>query len=598
MKALVFAIGALLGLAALAEPQLRVDVTSQPVHANRQFNLLVTATGGALRDLDLPQIEGISIRRDPVRTNNEIKIVGGEVSRVWQGLFVALAEEAGEYELPAIKAQFDNGITQTEPVTIKVLAPPHPRNTPNAQQRSQTSNTSPPAMRGERQPLDDWSDLTWIETDVSATEVYQGEPVLLTMTRWQIDAGDVYFSSAGDGVVAPSLHGFYAVELQDDRERTNRNGYPYGKFVYRRLLFPTETGSLTIGSWGWDGQAALRGLFARGRTRHNYQLRADPIRIEVKPLPESPPDFSGAVGQFNVTTRLSPEEVEVGQPAEYVITIQGRGNAQSVSSPLLPELDNALVSGPEVRVLPRNSDTPMRVGKEFVVEIVPRTAGSLVLPPVSYVYFNPVLEEYDRVETKSHRLRVLPGDDDRTRIVADGGETSNVGEVDGTGPVLHPIVTNPGPLYAARPGLFWFVASCVAPALAYGALALVVLRRRALRENPAAARAHFARTRSQKRLAEVADSPAPAQELSKALTGFVADKLNVAEWGLTPPDVESLLREHGISEELIQGIQKTLRACERVSYASARLSPDEVDALMQGTLVNMDRLEDELQEKA
>src|SRR5207302_4569636 len=50
-----------------------------------------------------------------------------------------------------------------------------------------------------------------------------------------------------------------------------------------------------------------------------------------------PPSFSGAIGNFTMTTDAKPKTVQVGDPITITSTISGRGNFDRVNAPVLED---------------------------------------------------------------------------------------------------------------------------------------------------------------------------------------------------------------------------------------------------------------------
>src|SRR5207237_5080040 len=64
----------------------------------------------------------------------------------------------------------------------------------------------------------------------------------------------------------------------------------------------------------------------------------EPVALEVKPLPKNaPPSFSGAIGNFTMTTDAKPKTVQVGDPITITSTISGRGNFDRVNAPVIED---------------------------------------------------------------------------------------------------------------------------------------------------------------------------------------------------------------------------------------------------------------------
>ena len=85
--------------------------------------------------------------------------------------------------------------------------------------------------------------------------------------------------------------------------------------------------------------------------------------------------------------------------------------------------------------------------------------------------------------------------------------------------------------------------------------------------------------------------------LAPLLMGFVADKLDIPEAGLTAADVARHFAEHGLGADKADNLARILRSCERAQYGAARLSASEVEALVQGAALCMDELDSALKKE-
>ena len=68
------------------------------------------------------------------------------------------------------------------------------------------------------------------------------------------------------------------------------------------------------------------------------EVKSEPVPLEVKPLPPSaPPQFSGAIGNFTMTTEAKPTNLQVGDPITVTSTVSGRGNFDRVNAPVVED---------------------------------------------------------------------------------------------------------------------------------------------------------------------------------------------------------------------------------------------------------------------
>ena len=78
--------------------------------------------------------------------------------------------------------------------------------------------------------------------------------------------------------------------------------------------------------------------FGQFGERREVEIKSDPVAFEVKPLPpNAPANFSGAIGNFTMTTEAKPKSVQVGDPITVTSTISGRGNFDRVNAPALED---------------------------------------------------------------------------------------------------------------------------------------------------------------------------------------------------------------------------------------------------------------------
>ena len=86
----------------------------------------------------------------------------------------------------------------------------------------------------------------------------------------------------------------------------------------------------------------------QGYETHSVELLSLPLSLEALPLPEirKPEEFRGAVGRFNLNVEVSPNEVMVGEKVTMKIIITGEGNFDTVSRPVMKDVDGFKVYTP------------------------------------------------------------------------------------------------------------------------------------------------------------------------------------------------------------------------------------------------------------
>lgn len=565
----------------IAEPSVKASVDRTTVSVGRTFVLNIEASGDSVGIPAIPDIDGLEIDKRPPRTSSstQISMINGRSSivRTIQYGYYARATRVGMVTIPAISVEVDGQTLSTEPILLTVAAP---------QQRDAADDASRGSAATRRSPQEadelTWEDVATIESDVDKREVFQGEPVQLTLSLWRLRYPGLYVR--GQDIRPPETEGFYATPLQLTRDTRDRNGHTYEVSFYTQILYPTTAGDLRIGALTWEGVGSY------GFSQQRLSLEAPPIGIKVKPLPEQPAGFSGAVGTFTISAQLSKTEALQGVPITLTVRVSGRGNPDAIDIPPVSGLDRAYVADPVKGV--QSIETPNGPGSEksFTYTITPLEPGDLVIPSISFCYFDPVAAAYKTESTQAFTVRVLPSAEATpARVAAAPPDTQATVNV--VGDDIQPIITDVGTLYPSRRS--GVVAPLIAgvPVFAYGGLALFMRRKRRFENDTGFARGYRARSKAQKRLRSVSTAQEPSEELYRAVTDFVADEFNVSASGMTSSDVEQLLGSRGFENDLIEAFRKILRACERARYASVQLSADEIGALVQAAGQAMDRLD-------
>ncbi|MBX7257072.1 MAG: BatD family protein [Candidatus Hydrogenedentes bacterium] len=571
-----------------------IEVSPDSVEAGEAFILKVRVTGGNLESLTFPDIDGLVFSRKATTTAAQLRRTPQGVSQVSEFGFMVETQKPGTFQIPSITANVDGKDIVSNAVSITVTE----ATTPRRRQQDTTPHGSAmapvsPNTDGNRDRVPTLDDLMVISADVDKREVYQGEPIVLTLTLmfmtspYEIDPTMLANSF-------PSLTGFYALPREPEEvvppETRTENGFVYEVHYFKQTLFPTTSGDLEIGAWQWQGQLRLRGSRSQP-----LELTSEVIPIHVKPLPERPANFSGSVGEFRLEATIDKSRVIQGVPVDLVVRIVGDGNPDAVGAPKLPVMDWAYIGDVEKDLGQQSAGIGAGVDQRFIYPVTPLEAGSKTIPEIEYCFFNPANGAYETAKANSLELTVLPSaEPEHKGVTGAGDETSGV---KGSSGDIDDIVAFPGELN--RRGSLVLTTSLVTamPPVAYAVLALFLRRRRRLATDTAFARSYRARARLKTALESVRSSHEPPAALFRAVVGFIADKFDVAEAGMTSIDTQKLLEQNGVSLETSAALVKILRSCERAAYASTGLSQDELSALLEGASVNLDALEAELKRR-
>lgn len=181
-------------------------------------------------------------------------------------------------------------------------------------------------------------------------------------------------------------------------------GTRYRVFTYRRALFP-----LTPGSYEVPGATLRYTAYAEadyGRPRQ-VLLTVAPARFLAVPLPRAgqPVGFNGVVGVFRDSLWTDGSPLRVGDPFTVTVRVAGVGNLDLLPRPDL-SIAWATVTPAVERVAWDSAGTVVRGATEFDWVVTPRISGELVIPEVTYPYFDPSTARYDAAQTAPMRVVV------------------------------------------------------------------------------------------------------------------------------------------------------------------------------------------------
>ncbi len=187
------------------------------------------------------------------------------------------------------------------------------------------------------------------------------------------------------------------------------NGEARFNIVYKSRALAKSPGVFTIDSANQlvnlqTGSIGF-GIFQTPRVEQ-LSVESNRPQITVRALPPAPPGFSGGVGEFRLVSKVVPERAAVGEPVTWTLELSGTGNWPDLAG--LPARE---VSNDFQVVQPKAKRTPAE-GKLFDVTLsedvvlVPTKAGSYVLGPVNFVYFDPKSGGYKTITAPRTTLTI------------------------------------------------------------------------------------------------------------------------------------------------------------------------------------------------
>ncbi|MBI3542255.1 MAG: protein BatD [Deltaproteobacteria bacterium] len=265
----------------------------------------------------------------------------------------------------------------------------------------------------------------FIRTEPSKLKAYKGEQVILTYalyTRVQIMNIQVerYPNPAGflkEDIDIPLLRG------RLDYAPSVVNGHEYRRAVLAQYaVFPLQEGTLPIDTFtaklsfqagigmpgSDDDPFAMLNNFFRAMQTATETRSSDRVSLEVAPLPGAgqPANFSGLVGDFDITAVADKTSVRAGEPINVKVKVEGKGHAGS--------LEHLAVAWPQdFELYEDKSNTQyLKSGQSerlFEYMVIPKLKGRYEIPAIELTMFNPDTRAYQVRKSQPIAIEVLEG---------------------------------------------------------------------------------------------------------------------------------------------------------------------------------------------
>ena len=557
------------------------------VEAGGKFRVQFTVNTQNVSGFSAPDFKGFEVIYGPATSSqSSFQMVNGRTSQSSSIIYtyVLLAGNPGTFTIGSASVHVDGKVVKSKPVQVRVLPSGAGgasnggagggnygggRQQPSAPAVSASTNIS-------------GKDLFMTAT-ASRTNVHEQEAILLTYKIYTlVDLTQL------DGKL-PTLDGFQIQEIPLPRTKEfsleQYNGRNYRTVTWSQyLLFPQKSGKLTIPSITYEGVVITRNrnldpieAFFNGQsgyTEVKRKITTPTLTINVTPLPNKPDGFSGAVGQFSLSSSISTQEVDANEAVTLKISVKGNGNMKLISTPDVPFPKDFETYDAKVNDNFQLTRSGLAGTKDFEYLFVPRHAGTYEIPASEFIYFDTESRSYKTLKTEAYTLKVNKGKGGAGQSVSNySGQQQDVqqlnqdirfikkGDVD-----LH----QPGDTFF---GTWKCWAAYLLPLLLF--IIVMVLGRKQMKAhaNVALSRGRKAnkvalrRMKTAKKLLDNHDTGKFYDEVLRALWGYVGDKFNMSQESLNKENIEQSLTSRQVPEEQIQQFMKVLNDCEFARYA-------------------------------
>ena len=343
---------------------------------------------------EAPSFENFEVLMGPSQSISS-SFINGKRSFSKSYTYVLRPKKQGQLIIDSASITIDNTVYTTDPKTVLVT---EPIDNPNAPKTAQ----------------DIADESLYLVATLSNDRPYLNQGVLVTYTLYF--SPRVYINNFIP-VENPTYKNFWSQDLPIKEYETRRTTFRNESFnavdLKTVVLYPQKSGSLALDPFALELYVQIptgrRDFFGDPIMRSATKtVKAGDLSINVRELPEEgkPLNFSGAVGDFELSVDASRTNLEANESTQIKVKINGKGNLKLLSIPEL-SLPSALEKyDPEYTDNVRVNREGMNGSVTNSYTVVPRYAGSYPVDPIEFTFFDPNSKNYRTLSSDPFDLTV------------------------------------------------------------------------------------------------------------------------------------------------------------------------------------------------
>lgn len=531
------------------------DVTAEAVLSETNIfegeavQLDISISGNSLTTLERPEIPEIpGLRYLPNRTisSSNYSYMNGKPSLTQTFGFQFIAQSPGSYKIPAVEVSVNHKSVVTKPISFKVLDPKtasngSSQNSPDIYVRLEASTKTP--VVGEQVVADV---VLYFKSEVEVSNYN-------TVRGWKAE-------------------GFWKEELSNPSQARSTsviiNGIRYKRArLLQYALFPTKAGELTLSPYSItvrvrNNRRTSRDPFSFNFGQENKELESLPLTIDVQRLPTvDNAEYIGAVGDFDVTRSVNPTTTFVGESVEIITKVSGSGNLPLLNKPQYDFPESLELYNPQETTNITRDNRLISGTKTFTDVVIARNNGDFIIPKKRIAVFDPAKKSFKYItlsevkfkaeidpNAKVTKLEDMRLDIEPVKGLAQWEQKSSI-----------PLTQRNSIWAMAAFPLLLFIG-------AYGYKNYYDK----LSNDTGFARA----TKAKEKAIDILDEASKSTDIKegyhkvqKALSQFIADKLNLPEAGISAHRLIEEVKKKSTNESVVTELKIIFDKCETITYA-------------------------------
>ena len=546
-----------------------------------------------ITDFDPPSFRGFTLVQGPIQTTGSSNI-NGNITQYRSLAFILQPRTTGKLIIPGATAMIDGQRKQSQAVVIEVTKA---QGNVSSSKRLQF-NLPEERVEADREfvlypnesIVDKIRKNLFVKVDVSKKACYVNEPVIATYKLYS------RLRSESRVTKRPSYNGFSVYDMIDpegDHPTVETvNGKQYNVHIIRQSqLFPLQAGHFVLDPVEVENTVRFIKATSEQDTyleelydpyaetvQHTLTVSSNAVDIAVKPLPAlgQPLSFDGAVGKFAVTAALKYSIVKAGEANILAVAIKGNGNLPMINAPALDWPGDVEAFDPTAKEDLHPEVAPLAGTKTFEYLFTPKDTGTVVIPPVTFSYFDPASNAYKTDSTKSFSLRVNPGDKKKASVTG---------------------AAKPPAIIPSSKNMWWWIAG--------GSLVTLLLIGSVVYKNRNQSQAVKKRVapvvpeiampikidplEKARRMLISANAMVFVKEVESVMWSEIREKLNIPPVALNQPQAIAAMEKRAADASTIEQFREVMHDCEYALYIPGQ-TPDDLRSLLNKAERFLDKL--------
>ncbi len=570
----------------------------EKVTVGNAFNVVFVLENGSGSGFQTPTVSGLKLLFGPAISQGYSVVFNGRTtSRTTEEYTMTyMAKSPGTYHIGAASITVDGRRMTTRPLTVKAVGQGQ-STAPSSQAVPQGAPSGMPSLSNpmtQSAGKDVKGSDIFVRITMSKPQVYEQEAVVCTIklyTKYQV--------SSFMATKQPSFNGFLIEELPlsptiNKVERIDGQNYLVAE-LKKCILYPQQSGQLSITSGNYDVTVVQFDTFhtqwgsVSQPVEKKLQVKSNQASVKIDPLPQPrPANFSGAVGDFTITSSVTPQSLKTYAPATYSLVVSGTGNLKYIKGPdvKFPSQFDTYDPQSKISVSPNGSNVSGTVKFDYM--FIPQFVGNFDIPGFDFTYFNTKTRSYQTLHVPGHKLAVAKGSGKPSSHYklqnADIHKPFPASELNLSRSHSHYVTS----------AVYWMC--FVVPMVAF--VVLLLLYRKMLREHSdvslmrtrRASKVAQRRLKAARRFMEKDDRNGFYAELLNAVWGYLSDKIGIPVSELSKDNIQAELLRYGVQPDLCSRVLDLLDKCEFAQYAPELASRDMQPVLQEAAEI-MDSLE-------